>query len=277
MSTRNSYRSELFKLVRRPAVWVVLSVWLALMLLFTYVFPYVAYRGAANPAAARALLSPLLTAQLPGHALTGYPVWGGALIVVLGALAAGSEYGWGTLKTLLSNSPNRVSAFAGQLGALFTIVAGLVVVAFACSGVASMLIGTTSHASLTAPSATDVARSLAAGWLILCMWVSLGVLLGTLLRGTALSIGLGVVWLLAVENLLRATAALVPAIATVEKGLPGVNAGSLVAALGGSVSSASGSGIAAIVGGAQALGIVTAYLLLFVIVGGVLLSRRDVV
>lgn len=273
----SSYRSELFKLVRRPAVWVVLSVWLALMLLFTYVFPYVAYRGTTNPAAALVRLTPLLPAHLAGQALTGYPVWGGALIVVLGALVAGSEYGWGTLKTLLGNSPNRVNAFAGQLGALATVVAGLVVVAFACSGLAGVLIGLTAHASLTAPSGADLARSLAAGWLILCMWAAFGVLLGTLLRGTALSIGLGVVWLLAVEDLLRATAALVPPIATVEKGLPGVNAGSLVAALGAPAASASGTGIAAVVGGAQAIAIVAAYLVLFAVVGGVLLWRRDVV
>lgn len=277
MSALNSYRSELFKLVRRPAVWVVLAVWLALMLLFTYVFPYVAYRGASSPGAAAGLLSPLLPTHLPSHALSGYPVWGGALIVVLGALTAGSEYGWGTLKTLLSNNPNRLSTFAGQLGALVTIVAALVIVAFACSGVASVVIGLTSHATLSAPAAGDVARSLAAGWLILCMWAAFGVMLGTALRGTALSIGLGVVWLLAVENLLRATAALVPAIATVEKALPGVNAGSLVAALGAPVSGASGTGIAAVVGGAQAIGVVLAYLLLFVIAGGVLLQRRDVV
>lgn len=277
MNVLGSYRSELFKVVRRPAVWVVVAVWLALMLLFTYVFPYVGYRGAANAAAAAGLLSRLLPSHLPGQALTGFPVWGGALIVVLGALTAGSEYGWGTLKTLLSNSPRRVTTHAGQLGAIFTVLAGLVVVAFACSGLASVLIGVSSHETLTPPSAMDLAKSLAAGWLILCMWAAFGVMLGTLLRGTALSVGFGVVWVLAVENLLRATAALVPAIAVVEKGLPGVNAGSLVAALGGPQSSAGATGIAAVVGGTQGLVIVAAYLLFFVAAGGFMLQQRDVV
>lgn len=41
--------------------------------------------------------------------------------------------------------------------------------------------------------------------------------------------------------------------------------------------SASGTGIAAVVGGAQAIAIVAAYLVLFTVVGGVLLWRRDVV
>jgi ABC-type transport system involved in multi-copper enzyme maturation permease subunit len=272
----NSYASELFKVRRRPALWVILSVWLALMLLFTYVFPYVGYRDATNAREATGLLTRLLPASLAGQALTGYPVWGGSLIVVLGALVAGSEYGWGTLKALLSNSPGRLTVYLGQIAALFTILAALVIVAFGCSGLASIIIGATTHAQLVAPSASDLAKSMAAGWMILCMWCTFGVALATLFRGTALSIGLGVVWVLAVENLLRATAAIVPVIATVEKGLPGVNAGALVAALGGPASTAGGTGIAAIVGGAQALAVVAVYLVLFAATAGLLLKRRDV-
>jgi hypothetical protein len=52
----------------------------------------------AAPALGLGLLGELLPANIPGQGLTGYPVWGGALIVVLGALALGSEYGWGTMK-----------------------------------------------------------------------------------------------------------------------------------------------------------------------------------
>ena len=54
-----------------------------------------------------------------------------------------------------------------------------------------------------------------------------------LLRGVALAIGLGLVWLLAVQNLLAALAApLLRLGRAAQKGLPGPNAGSLAAALG---------------------------------------------
>src|SRR5450759_2874285 len=105
----NSYNSELFKLRKRPAVWVVFGVWLALMLVFTYVFPYLGYRAAPGSATGRALLTNFLPQQLAGQAITVYPVWGGALIVVLGALALGSEYGWGTMRTILSLSLIHIS------------------------------------------------------------------------------------------------------------------------------------------------------------------------
>ena len=239
-------------------------------------FPTSATAPPRTPTIGRGLLSELLPANLPGQALTGYPVWGGALIVVLGALALGSEFGWGTMKTMLSNRPGRLTVFTTQVAALFSVLALLVMVAFACSGLASFLITTSAQANLAAPSLGALVRSMMAGWLILCMWCLFGVALAVLLRGTALSIGLGLVWVLAVENLIRATASLVPALATFQKGLPGVNAGSLVAALGGKGAANSGTGIAAIVGGTQALLVVVLYFVLFGMVGALVIRKRDV-
>jgi ABC-type transport system involved in multi-copper enzyme maturation permease subunit len=60
----------------------------------------------------------------------GYPVWGGALTLVLGALSMGSEYGWGTLKTMLSNRPTRLTFYLAQVATLASAIAVLVVVAF---------------------------------------------------------------------------------------------------------------------------------------------------
>ena len=141
---------------------------------------------------------------------------------------------------------------------------------------ASFLITNSVHGNLVSPSVGALVRSMLAGWLILCMWCLFGVTLAVLLRGTALSIGLGLVWVLAVENLIRATASLVPALGTFQKGLPGVNAGSLVAALGGKGAANSGTGIAPIVGGTQALLVVVFYFVLFGMVGALIVRRRDV-
>jgi ABC-2 type transport system permease protein len=277
-----SYSAELLKFRRRPAVWVVLAVWLALGMTFTYLFPFLTYRSATDPRRAAQLLAPILPAQLPAHAISGYPMWGGALIVVLGALCLGSEYGWGTLKTMLSNRPGRLTVYGAQVATLVTAVAALVAVDFALSGAASLLIARSAGAATDLPAAGDVVRAMAAGWLILCMWCLFGVSLAVLLRGTALSIGLGLVWVLAVENLVRGTAPLVDLIGTVEKGLPGVNAGSLAAGLGSAgagVGTGGGGGffgVAATVGATQGLWVVALYLAAFVTVGALALRLRDV-
>ena len=65
------------------------------------------------------------------------------------------------------------------------------------------------------------------------MWALAGVLLGMLARGPALAVGLGLVWALVVENLLRGVANALPAGRGVTDLLPGTAAGSLAGALGG--------------------------------------------
>ena len=37
----------------------------------------------------------------------GLPMFGGALVLILGALAVGSGYGWGTWKTVFTTGPRR--------------------------------------------------------------------------------------------------------------------------------------------------------------------------
>jgi hypothetical protein len=151
----------------------------------------------------------------------------------------------------------------------------LVLAIFGVGALASALIATVESKPLDWPSVADLAAGIGAGWLIASMWTALGVLLAVLLRGVALPIGLGLVWLMAVQNLLSAVAApLLSWVATMQKGLPGPNAGSLAAALGSGVDTP---GVSALVGGGQAALVVAAYLAGFLVIGAVLLKRRDVV
>lgn len=266
-----SYRAELTKLLWRPAVGVVLAAWLVLMLVFLYLFGYLSYRSAANPHQAHRLLQDLLPQALPAHALGGDPLWGGALIVVLGALSVGSEYGWGTVKTMLGNRPRRLTYYAATLAALCTVVAGLVIASFVLCAAASTAIGLSAGASLALPAAGPLLTSMAAAWLILGMWCLFGVALAVLVRGTALSIGLGLVWVLAVETVIRAVAPGIGVLQTIEKGLPGTAAASLAAARG-----STGIGVAGTLSGGAALVVLLVFVALFAGVGGALLERRDV-
>ncbi|MGA8116973.1 MAG: ABC transporter permease [Actinocatenispora sp.] len=269
-----NFSADMIKLVRRPANWLLLAVALTLGLLFTYVIPYAGYRGGtAGPTAGRGLTA-LLPSHLVGNSIAGLPVFLGAIMVILGVLAVGGEYGWDTWKTVLAQGSSRLAVYGGKLAALAVAALGVVVALFAVGTAASLIIAGIENQPLTPPSLGDLLIGLGAGWLMAAMWTAFGVLLAVLLRGVALAIGLGLVWLLAVQNLLTLLAApLLDWVADAQKGLPGPNAGALAAALG----SAPGTpGVDALVGSGQAALVLGAYLVGFVALGAVLLRRRDI-
>ena len=121
-------RAELRRILRWPATWVLAGVWLLLDALFGYVFDWISYRTGetTGPADAGVQLSSLLPAAIPDRFADGMPMFGGAIVMILGALAVGSGYGWGTWKTVYTQGPSRAASFGGTLVALLVLVAGLV-------------------------------------------------------------------------------------------------------------------------------------------------------
>ena len=109
--------------------------------------------------------------------------------------------------------------------------------------------------------------------------LGLGALLGFAFRGVALPIGLGVVWVLGVENLVSAVAgSLLTSLQSLRDLLPGVNAGSLVWSLapGGGASGDAPPGVTdAVTGGRATLGLAL-YVIAFAVAGAALIRRRDV-
>ncbi len=199
-----NFSAEMIKLVKRPANWLLLAVALTLGLLFTYVIPYAGYKGGTGGPTAGRGLAALVPSQLVGNSVAGLPVFLGAIMVILGVLAVGGEYGWETWKTVLTQGPSRLAIYAGKLGALAVAALGVVVALFAAGTVASMVIAAVENQPMTLPSVGDLLVGLGGGWLIAAMWTAFGVLLAVVLRGVALALGLGLVWLLAVQNLLAA-------------------------------------------------------------------------
>lgn len=267
--------AELIKLVRRPAVWLLFAVGLVSGLIFTYLVPYAAYAGGTSGIRSNRGLPILLPDHLVGNSLGGLPIFLGAIAVILGVLTAGSEYSWGTWKTVLTQGPSRLAVYAGKLAALAVLMLMLVLSVFSVGTITSTVIALIEDQPLDWPAITDLATGIGAGWLVASMWAAFGVVLAVSLRGVALAIGLGLVWMLAIQNLLAVIAApLLDWVAQMQKGLPGPNAGSLVSALG---SSSDVPGVAAVVGASQATLVIAAYLAGFVAVGAALLHRRDVV
>ncbi len=274
----SSFIAEMDKLVRQPATWILAIIWLTLNQVFGYLILYTSYLSTDNEREAEQLLAGTLPSELIANSISGFPVFAGAIALILGALAVGSEYGWGTLKTVLTQRPRRLSVYAGKLAALAVAVLGIVFATFASGALTSWVIASVESEAINWPSVADLAQGFAAGYFILAMWCLLGVLLAVLFRSLALPVGLGLVWALVIENLIRSVAApLLDFFDTLQKGLPGVNAGSLVAALGAPTRGEQAApGVTSVVDGTQATLVLIAYAVVFALIAGFALQRRDV-
>ncbi|TDC50865.1 ABC transporter permease [Jiangella ureilytica] len=279
-----STRAELLRLRKWPAVWVLATVWLLLNLTFAYLFNYIAYAtgssGFSNEGVPPdALLPDLLPAAIPSVLTGGMPMFGGAIMFILGALAAGSGFGWGTWKTVLTQRPRRLPAFGGTLAAVGVAVVGVVAATLVLDVATSTLIAVVEGQSIVWPALGPLAESAAGALLIFGMWAAAGVLVGVLTRSPALAVGLGLVWSLVVENLLRGVGNLLSGIEYVTDVLPGTAAGSLAGALGaGGAGDPDGApGVLTVLDGGPAALLVAAYLVVFAAVAALLMRHRDVV
>lgn len=271
-------RAELRRILRWPATWVLTGVWLTLNLLFGYVFDWISYRtgDTTGPSGPGVQLRDLLPGAIPDVLVQGMPMFGGAIVMILGALAVGSGYGWGTWKTVFTQGPSRATSFGGTLVALAVIVAGLVLATVGTDLAMSELIAVVENGSTALPGLGDLATSYGGGVLVLGMWAAAGVLVGVLARGPALAVGLGLVWSLVIENLLRGVANALPSIEPVTNRMPGSSAGSLAGALGGTdVADGGAPGVLHALSGVAAVGWTAGYLVLCVAVALALVKRRD--
>jgi ABC-type transport system involved in multi-copper enzyme maturation permease subunit len=269
--------AELLSIRKRASTWILLAIWTALALTFAYVVPYIQYTNDSG----RRSLADLLPESLVGTLLAGFPFFGGVLALMLGVLAVGSEYGWGTLKTLFTQGPGRLRVFGAKLIAVAAVLLVFVLVVYLLGALASWAIAANEGADVTWPSAWLLVRGIAGGWLVFAVWAALGVLLAVVTRGTALATGIGILYAFVVEGLLSALAREVSLLDGLVEFFVRANGYSLVAVLGVSAEDVSDSGPGSFSGpfvaGGQALLVLAVYLAAFVLAAGWLLRRRDVV
>jgi ABC-2 type transport system permease protein len=278
----NVTRAELAKLVRRPGTWVLLAAAVTLNQVFGFVIPYLSYRNGSGGAMTDGQTgAQLLAGTLPGQVITNttgaFPVFTGALALVLGALVTGNEFTGGTVKTLLTQGPRRASVFGGQLLALVGAVGVGVLALFLTCAASAFGIAQVEDQVVSWPSVADLAAGLGAGWLVMAMWASLGAVFGVLLRSVALPIGLGVVWILGIENLISAVArSSLTALQPLRDLLPGVSSGSLISSILPSQVGPLPPGVQSAVSGGRGLVTVAAYAVVAVLAVLVVGRRRDV-
>ncbi|MFD0361801.1 ABC transporter permease [Nocardia sp. GCM10030253] len=271
--------AELLRLRKWPAFWIILGTWILLNLTFSYLFNYLAYSSGESSQMSDGLpkdvlLQQMLPAAVPEIFTQGMAMFGGALMLILGALTIGSGYGWGTWKTALTQGPSRVAAVGGAVMSLAFVVVALVCVAFAADiGVAS-IIAVSQSQSLTLPGFDQTVNGIITGVAILGMWTLAGALIGAIARGPALAVGLGLVWVLVVENLLRGVAGIFAPIEVITDHLPGTAAGSMAGAMR-TVQGPATPGVLDILSRTESLIALAVYVMVFVAGTLWLVHRRD--
>ncbi len=276
----NLVSAELFQMRHRTGTWVLLAIWAAMAIFFGYIFPYfIDSEELSVPVATGQFGQPqLLPDQLVANLVGGFPFYGGAIALMLGVLTVGSEFGWGTLKTLFTQRPGRGEVFAAKMTALAITLIPFVVIVFALSAVASVLVAMQEGQSIAWPSVIDIASGMLAGWVILLVWAAVGVALAVLTRGTSLAIGIGIIYALVIEGLVSSFANRISSMEPVIDLLLRANAYSLVQPLVNSRVTQDGPGgfSGPYVSTLQALIVLGGYIVICSGLSAWLLHRRDV-
>ncbi|MGY2007337.1 ABC transporter permease [Nocardia gipuzkoensis] len=276
-----SAKAEMLRLRKWPAFWIVLGTWILMNLTFAYLFNYLAYTSGesgrmSNGLPREALLRQMLPTAVPEVFTQGMAMFGGALMLILGALTVGSGYGWGTWKTVFTQGPSRVRAVAGVVVSLAVVVVGLVCAAFVVDVSIAALIAASQSQAVTLPALDRSLLGILTGTAILGMWTLAGALIGAIARGPALAVGLGLVWVLVVENLLRGVAGIFAPIRVITDHLPGTAAGSLAGAMR-TVDGPATPGVLDVLARSESLVVLAAYLVVFASGTIWLMRERDLV
>lgn len=306
-----SFSAELLKLRKRPSTWILALVLVAAVLLFGYLL---SYSFVANPppppedlppppsseevppevqqaqekemqaqlqAEQDAFLEEQLKALLPEKVLSylfggGLLSIGSAVSITFGALTAGSEYGWGTLKTVLSQRPGRLKVLSGKLLALALFLLLGFLLTLGAAALSSFVVARLEETAVAWPPVVDLLRGVGAGTLIFVVWGAFGFLLATLFGGTALAIGLGLAYALAVENIILSLPFEGDTSESLRKATLGENVGAISNSFGLPFPSAASFMPEPLVEPERAVLMLSAYAVVFVLLAALLLWRRDV-
>jgi ABC-2 type transport system permease protein len=223
-----SLNADLFKTRKRNANWILFGVLLAVLVLLDYVLGFFILKNPPprfeSPVPAHILIRETFPENLVPNVLSGMSTIGAAIMLILGALSTASEYGWGTVQTILVQRPGRSAVLGGKIAGLTLVSLLVTVVLFAAAALtSSILVGIDGMTSSWA-SASVILRGLGAAWLMLGVYTAFGMVLGVLLRSTAGAIGAGLTYVFVVEGILSQLLANTGGVKEILKFLPGESA-----------------------------------------------------
>lgn len=200
--------AELYGIRHRGSFTAVSVVWLLQIVLFAYLVNYiVAMTVTELPADAVAAMKESLLPSTVAGAVTGsLPMYGGPVMVILGALIGAGDERSGVIRTVLSRCPERGRLIAAKSVALTLLVGVVMVVTFIVAFLCSMGVSLIDGAELVFPTFADVAVGFGSSWLIGTTWAMFGLALAVITRSLAGAIAIGLLWGLVVEQALHGLA-----------------------------------------------------------------------
>jgi ABC-2 type transport system permease protein len=293
---RAALRAELLVMRHRPAVLALVLTLPVNMLISSYLTDYVSYLTAGKGTVGDGFGSgvEVLPALLPGHYLTGAlsgfgtysGVYGPAVLFLLGALIAGTDWGRGTIKTALLQGPGRLQTRFGQDLAVMLAAAVAVVLTFLLAAAASAAIGLKLGGSAfpqasSFPVPAHVAAAVAGALLLALACTAIGLALGTVLHSATKAAAVVLLWAVVVQpNLDDISAQLHGVLLKVYEVLPDASINTIVNLYNTATTFVPGTTVAP-PNGAQvtpglAFGILGLYLLAFLAITAVLTRRRSI-
>ena len=273
--------AELYKTVRRPAVWVCVLGLLAIAVTIGYAVPWLAetFTKTTQGLPPGTTLADFKVTLYPQNFVLntiGNPL-GGVFALILGVLMQGSEYGWGTVKMLYTQHAGRVAMLLGKLGALATLIVVMVIGLFTVDAVSSVAAALLDGKSIEFPPASEIAKGIAAMSLIYAFWAGFGFILATLFRQSAMAIGLGLAYALVVEGLIFGFgASLISWLKNVQQWFPIANTGYVTDAFGSVKIRGIPSSPPPFADATHGVLVLLTYVVAFVVISALLVRRRDV-
>ena len=178
----NLLNSEIFRTVKRPVSWIMLLILVGIVAAFYTII----YFASSDPATA----SELRPSEFRNN---GFAIGSGiasVLVIVLASLLMGSEYGWGTIRALVSRSSGRLPLILAKL----IVVAGYTLISLIVTAVASIglafLFGSLAgnDTTMTGTDWTNVLEAIGRGMLSIGVYAIIALVITILSRSTAAGI-----------------------------------------------------------------------------------------
>jgi ABC-2 type transport system permease protein len=218
-----SARAELLVMCRWPAMWAFVLIMPVVTLFDGYIQEYVLYLNAGKGAVILAAPSEVLSTILPGQYIPAVlnsigfdsTLPGTAAFFLIGALAAGTTWAGGTIKTSLLQGPDRVRTAVGQALAVAVALVASVILTFVVAGLCTTLVAVTATGSLSAaagplPGAGRLMAAFGIAVLVSLTWGAVGWTAGTVLRSAAGAFAAMLLWATIVQVKLDQYAIMMP-------------------------------------------------------------------
>jgi ABC-type transport system involved in multi-copper enzyme maturation permease subunit len=188
------FAADVLKLSRRLATWLSVGLLVGLLLLVFLAIGGTAGRS-ASPGAQQALA--ILTFPAAYDAIFAFILGlGGLLAVIYGAAVAGSEWGWGTLKSAVARGESRTLYLLSLFASVALMIAIGILVAFAVGIIAAYVGGRLAGVAVgdlrDAETLSRLPVEFARGWVALLEQAALGFAIATLARSQLAGIGVGI-------------------------------------------------------------------------------------